>query len=115
MTAVALLFSIYMIKPSPFCLLDELDAALDDSNIGRFVGVLQDFLNQSQYVVITHNRQTIAAVGGVIRLGQREGLAGRELDRVRSAVQVGVVDVGDPGPVRQEVMQRGPIGSWQLW
>ncbi len=61
MTAVALLFSIYMIKPSPFCMLDELDAALDESNIGRFVRILQDFLEQSQFVVITHNRQTIAA------------------------------------------------------
>lgn len=61
LTAVSLLFAIYMIKPSPFCLLDELDAALDDSNIGRFVTVLKDFLKQSQFVVITHNRQTIAA------------------------------------------------------
>jgi chromosome segregation protein len=61
MTAVALLFAIYMIKPSPFCLLDELDAALDDANIGRFVHVLQDFLKHSQFVVITHNRQTIGA------------------------------------------------------
>jgi chromosome segregation protein len=61
MTAVALLFSIYLIKPSPFCMLDELDAALDDSNIGRFVTVLRDILSQSQFVVITHNRQTIAA------------------------------------------------------
>ena len=60
MTAVSLLFSIYMIKPSPFCLLDELDAALDDSNIGRFVGVLKEFLNQSQFVIITHNQHTIA-------------------------------------------------------
>ncbi|MDD4871292.1 MAG: hypothetical protein PHR77_12095, partial [Kiritimatiellae bacterium] len=61
LTAVALLFAIYMIKPSPFCLLDELDAPLDESNIGRFVNVLQDFLKQSQFVVITHNRQTISA------------------------------------------------------
>ena len=61
LTAVSLLLAIYMIKPSPFCLLDELDAALDDSNIGRFVNVLKDFLTQSQFVVITHNRQTIAA------------------------------------------------------
>jgi chromosome segregation protein len=61
LTAVALLLAIYMIKPSPFCLLDELDAALDDSNIGRFVAVLKEFLAQSQFVVITHNRQTIAA------------------------------------------------------
>lgn len=63
MTAVALLFSIYMVKPSPFCLLDELDAALDDSNIHRFVKVLKSFLNQSQFLVITHNRQTIGAAG----------------------------------------------------
>jgi len=61
MTAVALLFSLYMVKPSPFCLLDELDAALDEANIGRFVKVVQGFLDRSQFVVITHNRQTIAA------------------------------------------------------
>lgn len=63
MTAVALLFSIYMVKPSPFCLLDELDAALDESNIHRFVKVLKGFVNQSQFLVITHNRQTIGAAG----------------------------------------------------
>jgi len=61
LTAVALLFSIYQIKPSPFCMLDELDAPLDDTNIGRFIEVLKEFLQQSQFVVITHNRQTIAA------------------------------------------------------
>jgi chromosome segregation protein len=61
LTAVALLFAIYAIRPSPFCILDELDASLDEANIGRFIRVLQDFLAQSQFVVITHNRQTIAA------------------------------------------------------
>ncbi len=61
MAAVALLFAIYMVKPSPFCLLDEMDAALDDSNIHRFVKVVRGFLNQSQFLVITHNRQTIGA------------------------------------------------------
>jgi chromosome segregation protein len=61
LTAVALLFSIYEIKPSPFCMLDELDAPLDDTNIGRFTEVLKEFLQQSQFVVITHNRQTISA------------------------------------------------------
>jgi chromosome segregation protein len=50
-----------MIKPSPFCMLDELDAALDEANIGRFVAILQSFLGQSQFVIVTHNRQTIAA------------------------------------------------------
>lgn len=61
LTAVALLFALYMVKPSPFCLLDELDAALDETNIGRFTSVLKDFANNSQFIVITHNRQTIAA------------------------------------------------------
>ncbi len=60
MTAVSLLFAIYMIKPSPFCILDELDAMLDDSNIGRFVQALKDFLSQSQFVIITHNQHSIA-------------------------------------------------------
>lgn len=61
MTAVALLFALYEVKPSPFCVLDELDAALDDANIGRFVKTVQEYLVNSQFVVITHNRQTIAA------------------------------------------------------
>ena len=59
MTAVALLFSIYQVKPSPFCVLDELDAPLDESNINRFLKVLQRFLVHSQFVVITHNKRTI--------------------------------------------------------
>lgn len=63
MTAVSLLFAIYLIKPSPFCLLDELDAALDDSNIGRFVQALKDFLVQSQFLIITHNQHSIANSG----------------------------------------------------
>ena len=59
MTAVALLFSIYQVKPSPFCVLDELDAPLDESNVTRFVRILQRFLAQSQFIVITHNNRTI--------------------------------------------------------
>ncbi len=63
MTAVALLFSIYQVKPSPFCVLDELDAPLDESNINRFIKVLQRFIEQSQFVIITHNKRTIAMAG----------------------------------------------------
>ena len=55
MTAVALLFSIYMVKPSPFCVLDELDAPLDESNIGRFLKVLDAFIDQSQFIIVTHS------------------------------------------------------------
>jgi len=59
MTAVALLFSIYMVKPSPFCVLDELDAPLDESNIGRFIKLLDRFTQQSQFVIVTHNKRTM--------------------------------------------------------
>lgn len=60
MTAVSLLFAIYMVKPSPFCVLDEMDAPLDESNIGRFIKMLDRFVQQSQFLVITHNKRTIA-------------------------------------------------------
>lgn len=63
MTAVGLLFALYMVKPSAFCVLDELDAALDEANIGRFVKTVQGFMDRSQFIVITHNRMTIAAAG----------------------------------------------------
>ncbi len=59
MTAVSLLFAIYQVKPSPFCVLDELDAPLDESNINRFIRVLQRFLEHSQFIIITHNKRTI--------------------------------------------------------
>ncbi len=59
MVAVSLLFSIYQVKPSPFCVLDELDAPLDESNVIRFVKILQRFLSHSQFIIITHNKRTI--------------------------------------------------------
>ena len=60
MTAVALLFSIYMVKPSPFCVLDELDAPLDETNIGRFLTMLDKFTTNSQFIVVTHNKRTMS-------------------------------------------------------
>ncbi|MDE5898968.1 MAG: chromosome segregation protein SMC, partial [Treponemataceae bacterium] len=59
MTAVALLFATYQVRPSPFCLLDEIDAALDDKNVSSFVTTLEAFANVSQYIVITHNKKTV--------------------------------------------------------
>ena len=72
MTAVALLFAIFMIKPAPFCMLDELDAALDDANIGRFVEALKEFLDRSQFLIITHNQHTIAGSDLVYGVSQQE-------------------------------------------
>ena len=60
MTAVALLFAIYMVRPSPFCILDEVDAPLDENNINCFIRVLDRFIQQSQFIIITHNKRTIA-------------------------------------------------------
>jgi chromosome segregation protein len=60
MTAVALLFAIYIVRPSPFCILDEVDAALDENNINCFILVLDRFVQQSQFIIITHNKRTIA-------------------------------------------------------
>ncbi len=60
MTAVALLFSIYQIKPAPFCVLDELDAPLDESNIGRFLRVLDRFIDTSQFIIVTHSKRTMS-------------------------------------------------------
>jgi chromosome segregation protein len=60
MTAVSLLFAIYQVRPSPFCVLDELDAPLDESNINRFIMILERFLDHSQFIIITHNKRTIS-------------------------------------------------------
>ena len=72
LTAVALLFAIYMVKPSPFCMLDELDAALDEPNNRRFIKMLEGFLAQSQFIAITHNQQTIAAANKIYGVTMEE-------------------------------------------
>ncbi len=59
LTAVALLFSLYLVKPSPFCVLDELDGPFDDSNTDKFVAILRDFSRNTQFIVITHNKRTM--------------------------------------------------------
>lgn len=72
MTAVALLFATYMVKPSPFCLLDEIDAALDEQNVTRFVNALREFANVSQYIVITHNKKTVMGASTMLGVTMEE-------------------------------------------
>jgi chromosome segregation protein len=72
LTAVALLFATYMVKPSPFCLLDEIDAALDENNVGRFVNMLLEFSSFSQFIVITHNKKTVAAAQTLLGVTMEE-------------------------------------------
>jgi len=72
LTALSLLFGIYLVKPSPFCVLDEVDAPFDDSNIGRFVRLLQGFKAQTQFVVITHNPRTIEAADWIYGVTMEE-------------------------------------------
>ncbi|MEO7413339.1 MAG: chromosome segregation protein SMC [Opitutaceae bacterium] len=72
LTAVALLFALYMVKPSPFCLLDELDAPLDESNIGRFTDLLKKFVSESQFIIITHNKRTVSAANAIYGVTMEE-------------------------------------------
>ena len=72
LTAVALLFALYMVKPSPFCLLDELDAPLDESNIHRFTNLLKQFVKDSQFIIITHNKSTVAAADALYGVTMQE-------------------------------------------
>ena len=72
MTAVALLFATYQVKPSPFCVLDEIDAALDDRNIGYFLAVLEEFAQKSQFIIITHNKHTVMGSQTLLGVTQME-------------------------------------------
>ncbi|MBR4172147.1 MAG: chromosome segregation protein SMC [Kiritimatiellae bacterium] len=93
MTAVSLLFAIFMIKPAPFCILDELDAALDDSNIGRFVEALKGFLSHSQFLIITHNQHTIAGSDMVYGVTQQE-------KGVSKILSISLADIGKKGEIK---------------
>ncbi len=72
LTATALLFAIYLIKPAPFCILDEVDAPLDDANVGKFTNMIREFSENSQFIVVTHNKQTMAAVDVIYGVTMQE-------------------------------------------
>ena len=61
LTATALLFAIYLIKPAPFCIFDEVDAPLDDANIDKFNQIIREFSKDSQFIIVTHNKRTMSS------------------------------------------------------
>ena len=109
MTAVALLFATYQVKPSPFCILDELDAALDDKNIGYFLDVLVDFGKSSQFIIITHNKHTVTGSETLLGVTQMEAgvstTVSYRLDRIAGKPVIlndddNVVDFDSEGKLR---------------
>jgi chromosome segregation protein len=72
LTATALLFAIYLIKPAPFCILDEVDAPLDDANVGKFTNMIRRFSEESQFIIVTHNKQTMGAVDVIYGVTMQE-------------------------------------------
>jgi chromosome segregation protein len=72
LTATALLFAIYLIKPAPFCILDEVDAPLDDANVGKFTNMIREFSNNSQFIIVTHNKTTMSTVDVIYGVTMQE-------------------------------------------
>jgi chromosome segregation protein len=110
LTCVALLLAVFRSKPSPFCILDEVDAALDEANIGRFSGVLREFLSFTQFVVVTHSKKTMSVADTLYGVTMEE--AG-----VSKRVSVRFEDVSEDGHIRPSALhsrsraQEGPDNS----
>jgi chromosome segregation protein len=105
MTAVALLFATYMVKPSPFCLLDEIDAALDEQNVGRFVQLLREFGHTSQFIVITHNKKTVTGAGTLLGVTMEES----GITKIISVRLENEASAAEPDPLPQEYYEEEEV------
>ena len=101
LTAVALLLAIFQFRPSPFCVLDEVDAPFDEANIGRFIDVLKDFLGWTRFVIVTHSKKTMTAATTLYGITMQES-------GVSKRVSVRFDDVTDDGHIRQAALEREP-------
>ena len=108
MTAVAILFALFKVRPSPFCILDEVDAALDETNVERFLRVLRDFTGETQFCVVTHHKRTMAECQVLYGITmQRRGVSSRiavalsEVDTIQDGGVPGAAAVADPAKKRR--------------
>ena len=99
LTAVALLLAIFQFRPSPFCVLDEVDAPFDEANIGRFIDVLKDFLGWTRFVIVTHSKKTMTAATTLYGVTMQES-------GISKRVSVRFDDVTDDGHIRREALER---------
>ena len=99
LTAVALLLAIFQFRPSPFCVLDEVDAPFDEANIGRFIDVLHDFLGWTKFIIVTHSKKTMTAATTLYGVTMQES-------GVSKRVSVRFDDVTDDGHIKQEAIDR---------
>jgi len=102
MTAVSLLFATYMVRPSPFCLLDEIDAALDEANVIRFVQTLREFGSVSQYIVITHNKKTVAGASTLLGVTMEESGVSKLITIKLENDSEGNIRLPEPEPFEEE-------------
>jgi chromosome segregation protein len=99
LTAVTLLLAIFQFRPSPFCVLDEVDGPLDEANIGRFLEVLREFLQWTRFVVVTHSKKTMTAATTLYGVTMQES-------GVSKRVSVQFDDVSEDGQIRREALAR---------
>lgn len=99
LTAVALLLSIFQFRPSPFCVLDEVDAPFDEANIGRFVEVLKDFLGWTRFIIVTHSKKTMTAANTLYGITMQES-------GISKRVSVRFDDVSEDGHISREAVER---------
>lgn len=99
LTAVALLLAIFQFRPSPFCVLDEVDAPFDEANVGRFIEVLKDFLGWTKFVIVTHSKKTMTAATTLYGVTMQES-------GVSKRVSVRFDDVSDDGRISREALER---------
>ena len=99
LTAVALLMAIFKYRPSPFCVLDEVDAPFDEANIGRFIDVLKSFLGWTKFVIVTHSKKTMTAATTLYGVTMQES-------GVSKRVSVRFEDVSEDGRISEDAIRR---------